>query len=252
MLFHITVLFFSIAFFLSLLIISERSIVPAWSFYAATCGSLVILSVIAARRLTGHWHTAYLPSTLAFSVPFLLSLIDRGVETRIFIIAASGLYYLALLGVYRLHQAPQDKTARAMLNLAALASLFFVFAATYGLYLNYEVPLVLLLGSFFVSSFVVAFQTFFVATYPKDTRSSLLFAFVVGLLVTELMWVMHFWPFGYVTVGTSMLVFFFLLWKIGSDFLQHEVGFKELVIQSGILLILLGLLLFSANWSLVG
>lgn len=161
MLFHITVLFFSIAFFLSLLIISERSIVPAWSFYAATCGSLVILSVIAARRLTGHWHTAYLPSTLAFSVPFLLSLIDRGVETRIFIITASGLYYLALLGVYRLHQAPQDKTARAMLNLAALASLFFVFAATYGLYLNYEVPLALLLGSFFVSSFVVAFQTFF-------------------------------------------------------------------------------------------
>lgn len=252
MLFHVTVLLFSVAFFLSLLIISERSIVPAWSFYATTCGSLIALSVIAARRLTGYWYTAYLPSTLAFSVPFLLSLMDRGVETRIFIIAASVLYYLALLGVYRLYQAPQDKTARAMLNLAALASLFFVYAATYGLYLNYEVPLALLLGSFFAASFVVAFQTFFAVTIPKDARSALLFAFVVGLLVTELMWVMHFWPFGYVTVGMSMLVFFFLLWKIGSDFLQGEIETKQFMIQASILLLLLVLLIVSANWSLAG
>lgn len=250
MLFHVTVLFFSVLFFLSLLFISERSIVPAWGFYLTTCGSLIFLSVVAVKRLTDRWYTAYLPSTLAFSVPFLLSLIDRGVETRIFIIAASSLYYLALLGVYRLHQSPNDKTARAMLNLAALASLFFVFAATYGLYLNYEVPLSLLLGVFFFTSFVVAFQTFFAATDPKDARTSLLSAFVVGLLMTELMWVVHFWPFGYVTVGMAMLIHFFFFWKLGVDFLQDDVSLKQLLVQGGILLTLLGILVFSAHWSL--
>ncbi len=250
MLFHVAVFFFSVLFFLALLFISERPIVPAWSFYLMTCGSLITLSVIAAKRLTDRWYTAYLPSTLAFSVPFLLSLIDRGVETRVFIIAAAGLYYLALLGVYRLHQAPQDKTARAMLNLAALASLFFVFAATYGLYLNYEIPLALLLGVFFTGSFVVAFQTFFAATEPKDARTSLLSAFVVGLLMTELMWVVHFWPFGYVTVGMAMLIHFFFFWKLGVDFLQDDIPLKRLLIQGGILLLLLGTLIFSAHWSL--
>lgn len=252
MLFHFTVLFFSVLFFLALLFMSERSIVPAWSSYLFSCGSLIALSIIAARKLTNRWYTAYLPATLAFSVPFLLSLIDRGFETRVFIIAASALYYLALLGAYRLHQSPEDKTARAMLNLAALASLFFVFAATYGLYLNYEVPLALLLGVFFATSFVVAFQTFFAATAPKDTRRSLLLAFVMGILMTELMWVVYFWPFGYVTIGAVMLIHFFILWNMSVDNLRHEFNLVRTLREGAMLLGLLALLLVTAHWSLAG
>lgn len=252
MLFHFTVLFFSVLFFLALLFLSERDIVPAWSFYITACGSLIVLSVIAARKLTDRWYTAYLPSTLAFSVPFLLSLIDRGFETRVFIIAASGLYYLALLGVYRLHQAPEDKTARAMLNLAALASLYFVFAATYGLYLNYEVPITLLLGVFFAASFIVAFQTLFAAAVPKDTRRSLVTAFVIGLLMTELMWVVHFWPFGYVTIGVVLTVFFFILWNASVDCLRGEFSLRRFLGEGALLLALLALLLLSVRWGLAG
>lgn len=251
MLFHVTVFFFSSLFFLALLYISGRSIVPAWSFYLIVCGSLISLSVIAARRLTGCWYTAYLPSTLAFSVPLLLSLIDRGFETRVFIIGASILYYMALLGVYRLHQAPQDKTARSMLNLAAVASLFFVFAATYGLYLNYEVPLSLLLGIYFLSSFIVSLQTLAATSDRGIRRQQFILSFVIGLLVTELMWVMHFWPFGYVTVGVAMLMFFFWFWNYALDHLQGTFIWKRAWREGLALLVLIGLLLLTANWSLV-
>ena len=252
MLFHFTVLFFSILFFLSLLFISERPIVPAWSFYLTVCGSLIVLSIIAARKLTDRWYTAYLPSILAFSVPLLLSLIDRGFEMRVFIIVASCLYYLALLGVYRLHQAPQDKTARTMLNLAALASLFFVFTATYGLYLNYEVPLALLLGVYFFGSAIVTFQTSYVATTPKNARRSMVTAFVIGLLMTEFMWVVHFWPFGYVTIGMAILIYFFWLWKISLDAVREEFVWSRAWREGFLLLFLLGLLIMTANWSLGG
>ncbi len=252
MLFHFTVLFFSVLFFVALLFLSERDIVPAWSFYITACGSLIVLSVIAARKLTDRWYTAYLPSTLAFSVPFLLSLIDRGFETRIFIIAASGLYYLALLGVYRLHQSPEDKTARAMLNLAALASLFFVFAATYGLYLNYEVPIALLLGVFFSASFIVAFQTLFAARGDKDARQVLVTAFVIGLLMTELMWIIHFWPFGYVTIGVVLTVLFFIFWNASVDFIRGEFSPRRFLGEGALLLALLSLLLLSVRWGLAG
>lgn len=231
---------------------SERSIVPAWSFYFLACGSLIALSIIAARKLTGRWYTAYLPSTLAFSVPLLLSLIDRGFETRVFIIAASSLYYLALLGVYRLHQLPEDKTARAMLNLAALGSLFFVFAATYGLYLNYEVPLALLLGAYFCASFIVSFQTLFAATNHQAAQRALILSFVIGLLVTELMWAVHFWPFGYVTVGVAMLISFFVFWKYALDQLQGTFTWRRAWHEGVILLALFVLLLLTANWSLAG
>lgn len=252
MLFHFTVLFFSVLFFAALLFMSEQPVVPAWSFYLEACGSLIVLSIVAARKLTDRWYTAYLPSTLAFSVPLLLSLIDRGFETRTFIIIASGLYYLSLLGVYRLHQAPTDKTARAMLNLAALASLFFVFTATYGLYLNYEVPLTLLLGVFFSASFTVAFQTLFAAAYPRDLRRTLLFAFIIGLLMTELIWVVYFWPFGYVTVGVALLTFFFVFWNASIDCLRDEFDWRRSLREGMLLVLLFGLLLLSAHWSLIG
>lgn len=252
MLFHVTALFFAVLFFAALLLISERPIVPAWSFYLTTCGALMMLSVVAARKLTGRWYTAYLPSTLAFSVPLLLSLIDRGFETRVFIIAASGLYYLALLGVYRLHQASQDKTARAMLNLAALASLFFVFAAAYGLYINYEMPLALLLGVFFIASSIVAFQTLFVATEPRDARRALVTAFVIGLIIMELIWAVYFWPFGYLTVGVVMLIYFFLLWKVSLELIRGEFSLRRMIGETLILFALLILLLLTANWRLVG
>lgn len=252
MLFHFTVFFFSILFFISLLIISERSIVPAWSFFLITAGSLITLSVIAARKLTDYWYTAYLPSTLAFSVPLLLSLIDRGFETRTFIIAASLLYYGALLGIYRLRQNPHDKTARALLNLSALSSLFFVFTATYGLYINYEVPLALLLSVFFLASFIVAFQTLYTAAEPKDTKRTILTAFVIGMLITELIWIIHFWPFGYLTIGIVMLINFFLLWKISFDLFRKQFDFRETLRESLVLAILIVLLTVTAPWNLAG
>ncbi len=251
MLFHFTVLFFSVLFFVSLLIISERSIVPAWSFFLITSGSLITLSIIAAKKLTGYWYTAYLPSTLAFSVPLLLSLIDRGFETRAFITIASIIYYGALLGIYRLRQNERDKTARAMLNLAALSSLFFVFTAIYGLYINYEVHLTILLSVFFIVSFLVAFHTLFTAWEPKDTKLILLTAFTIGMLMMELIWVVHFWPFGYLTVGAAMLINFFLLWKISFDLIRGQFVLKNALQESVMLLFLLALLVMTSPWNLV-
>lgn len=252
MIFHFTVLFFSALFFISLLIISERAIVPAWSFFLITSGSLIALSIIAAKKLTDYWYTAYLPSTIAFSVPLLLSLIDRGFETRTFIVIASVIYYGALLGIYRLRQNQRDKTARAMLNLTALSSLFFVFTATYGLYINYEVHLALLLSVFFLVSFIVAFHTLFTAWEPKDTRLIVITAFTIGMLMTELIWVVHFWPFGYLTVGAVMLINFFLLWKISFDLIRGQFVLKSALQESLILLFLLALLVMTSPWNLVG
>ncbi|TXH01993.1 MAG: hypothetical protein E6P95_00845 [Candidatus Moraniibacteriota bacterium] len=254
MLFHFKVFFFAVLFFVSLLIISERPVVPSWNFFLLTAGSLIALSVIAAHKLTDFWYTAYLPSTLALSVPLLLSLIDRGFETRVFIIAASVLYYGALLGIYRVRQNPEDKTARALLNVAALASLFFVFTAMYGLYLNYEVPLAILLGVYFFSSFMVTFQTLYGAAGSKkrEVKLILLFAFSLGMIITELMWVVHFWPFGYLTIGVSMLINFFFLWRIAFDCIRDQFSWRQTIEESLALLVLLGLLVMTSPWNLVG
>lgn len=201
----------------------------------------------ASRRLTDKWYPAFLPSVVSFSTLLLLSLIDVVFEQRVFVWFATILFYSALLGIYRLKLIPTDETARALLNMAALASLFFTYAAAYGLYLNYTVPLALLMLVFFLVTSIVAFQTLYWAG-RDDAREILLTALALGMVMGELIWVVHFWPFGYLTIGATMLLFFYALWRVAIDLLRGTVVWKKLLIESVILLALLALLLATSPW----
>ena len=161
MIFHFTVLLFSVIFFGMLSFLIREPIIPAWSWYNLSILVFVMLSLVASRRLTDKWYPAFLPSVVSFSTLLLLSLIDIAFEQNVFVWVATVLFYLSLLGIYRLKLIPSDETARALLNTAALASLFFTYAAAYGLYLNYEVPLALLMLVFFLATGIVAFQTLY-------------------------------------------------------------------------------------------
>lgn len=250
MIFHVAIFFYSLLFFLFLTWITERASVPSWTFYLSTIIPLLILSGVAAKRLVGRLISAFLPGVVAFSAPLLLSLIDESLRQQIFIFGASGLYYFSLLGIYRLHTAPCDQTARAMQNVAALGSLFFVYAASYGLYLNYEVPLWLLMAVFYGATFVVSFQTL-LALAPERKSFILLLSTCLGLIFGEFIWLLHFWPFGYLTSGTATLLLYYWIWKVVFDALRGNFSQKGFLIESLILLGLLILLLTSSPWRMV-
>ncbi|MFZ1626323.1 MAG: hypothetical protein WAT81_00780 [Candidatus Moraniibacteriota bacterium] len=247
MIFHFTVFLFSAVFFGMLTYLIREPIVPAWSWYSLSTSVFVILSMAASRRLTDKWHPAFLPSVVSFSTLLLLSLIDVVFEQQVFVWFATVLFYSALLGIYRLKLIPTDETARALLNTAALASLFFTYAAAYGLYLNYTVPLALLMLVFFLVTAIVAFQTLYWAG-RDDAREILLTALGLGMVMGELIWIVHFWPFGYLTIGAVMLLFFYLLWRLAIDLLRGTVVWKKLLIEGIILLALLALLLATSPW----
>ena len=247
MIFHFTVFLFSAIFFGMLTFLVREPIVPSWSWYSLSLLTFVMLSLAASRRLTDKWYPAFLPIVVSFSTLLLLSLIDIAFEQQIFVWVATGLFYAALLGIYRLKLIPSDKTARALLNTTALAGLFFTYAAAFGLYLNYAVPLALLMAVFFLVTWIVAFQTLYWAG-RDDTREVSLTALALGTIMSELVWLVHFWPFGYLTAGASMLIFFYLLWRAALDFLHGTVAWKKILVESIILLILLILLLVTSPW----
>jgi len=168
-------------------------------------------------------------------------------EQKVFVWVATILFYTSLLGIYRLKLVPTDMTARALLNTAALASLFFTYAAAYGLYLNYAVPVTLLMLVFFLATCIVAFQTLFWAG-RDDIRAVLLSAVALGTVMGELIWTVHFWPFGYLTAGAAMLMFFYGLWRVVLDLLHGTVTIKRILLEGSILLILLILLVVSSPW----
>lgn len=247
MIFHFIVFLYSAAFFGMLSFLIRQPIVPSWTWYGITLLVFVVLSLAAARRLTDKWYTAYLPSVVAFSTLLLLSLIDVTFEQQVFVWVASVLYYSALLGIYRLKIIPTDETARALLNTAALASLFFTYAAAYGLYLNYDVPLALLIFVFFLVTVIVAFQTLFWAG-RDDVREVVLTALALGAIVGQGIWIAHFWPFGYLTIGATMLLFFYFLWRPTLDWLRGRVAWRQVLFESLILLVLLAVLLITSPW----
>lgn len=247
MIFHFTVLWFSLVFFGMLTFLLREPIVPSWSWYSLSLFVFVMLSMAASRRLTGKWYPAFLPGVVSFSTLLLLSLIDVVFEQQVFVFVATILFYSSLLGIYRLKLIPSDETARALLKAAALASLFYTYAAAYGLYLNYDVPLALLMLVFFLATAIVAFQTLYWAG-RDDTREILLTALALGTVMGELIWTVHFWPFGYLTIGAAMLIFFFFLWRLVLDLLRDNLAWKRFLIEGATLILLLGLLLLTSPW----
>lgn len=247
MIFHFTVLLFSVLFFGMLLFLIRDPIVPSWTWYSLVTSLFAMLSMAASRKLTGKWHPAFLPSVVSFSALLLLSLIDSTFKQNVFVWVATILFYSSLLGIYRLKITPEDETARSLLNTVALASLFFTYAAAYGLYLNYTVPISILMLVFFLATAIVSFQTLFWAG-RDNVQAVFLSAVALGTVMGELIWIVHFWPFGYLTVGAVMLIFFYGLWRHVLDLLRHKATLKRTILESVILLILLALLLATSPW----
>jgi hypothetical protein len=96
-------------------------------------GSFLLFSVWPLVRKTRFLLSAGL---LAAGSALLLFLIDSFYEQQIFVAFSAVIFYLLLLGGYRLRLYPRDQTAQGMINLATLAVAFFCYAALFGWYLN--------------------------------------------------------------------------------------------------------------------
>ncbi|MFZ2299597.1 MAG: hypothetical protein WAW00_00490 [Candidatus Moraniibacteriota bacterium] len=252
MLFHFTVFFWSIVFFLGLELIAVNPIFPAWSWYIFSILPLIIISLIASRRITRRFSDAFLPGLLSITAPTLLSLIDYPAQRQAFVIVSALMYYFALLGMYRLRHAPYDRTAQAFLNTAAMAAIFFFYAGVYGFYLNFSFPLWGLMLLYFFGTALTSYETFIgIEREGGEKKRLVLYSMLLGLLMGEMAWVMSFWPFGYLTTGALALIFFFMAWDISFDAFHRTLSLKKAVIRIIFFLVLIGILLFSTPWRIL-
>lgn len=252
MIFHFTIFFWSVVFFLGLEIIAVNPIFPAWNWYVFSILPLIIISLIASRRITRRFSDVFLPGLLSITAPTLLSLIDYPAQRQAFVILSALMYYFALLGMYRLRHAPEDQTAQAFLNTAAMAALFFFYAGVYGFYLNFSFPLWGLMLLYFFGTALTSYKTFIgIEREGAQKKRLMLYSTLLGLLMGEMAWVMSFWPFGYLTAGALALIFFFMAWDISFDAFHRILSLKKAVIRILFFLVLVGILLFSTPWRIL-
>jgi hypothetical protein len=249
MLFHFSILFWSVAFFFGMWSIASDDRIPFWNGYLFSIGILVIISLISAKRITKRLRNSFVPLLLSFSAPSLLSLIDAPGEKFAFSLLATAMFYAAFLALYRIRFAPTDRTARSFLSIAALSALFFFYSATYGFYLNFSVPLSTLVFMFAIGSFGAAYQTLF-PIVPKNRTRVALYSLVIAFSMGEISWALSFWPFGYLTAGAAALGFFFVLWDMAGSLFQGSLSRKRTITYLIIVLVLVGLLVGTSPWQI--
>ncbi|MBP9728481.1 MAG: hypothetical protein KBD27_03860 [Candidatus Moranbacteria bacterium] len=250
MIFHFALLFWSVIFLIGLEIVALNPLFISWQWYLFSIGSLVIVSLLASRRLTGRISDAFVPILLSFASPTLLSLIDHSSERQVFIVLSACMYYSALLGNYRLHHAPTDKTAEAFLNSSAMAAMFFFYAGLYGFYLNFSFPLWGLMILYFLGTTLTSYETF-ITVDKKERKRVMLYSALLGLIMGEMAWVVSLWPFGYLTTGALCVILFFLVWDIAFDAFRETLSLRKALVRILFFLGLIILLLTSSPWRIL-
>ncbi len=247
MIFHFTVFFWSIAFFLGMQFVAARTYDLFWMGYLFSVALLAVLSLVSAKKITKHLRNSFIPLLLSFSAPSVLALVDAKQEKLIFSVLASVMYYVAFLALYRLRFAPKDKTAHTLLSVSMLSALFFFYSAAFGFYLNFSVPLSALVFAFALGSFGAAYQTLS-SSLHKDKHRVALYSCIIAFCIGEISWVISFWPFGYLAAGSVSLMSFFILWDMANSLFLGAISRKRSLWYLAVFMALLGLLLVTSPW----
>jgi multisubunit Na+/H+ antiporter MnhG subunit len=187
-----------------------------------------------------------IPVIFAVSATAMLYLIDSMIEKHIFIVFGSFLYYLSLLGIFRLKNAPQDQTARGMIAASASASLFFFYSAVYGIYLNFSIALWILMLIFLLVTTLVSYEYFSIINPNKKEVQN--YSLILGMLMAEVAWMINFWPFGYLTTGVVTLIFYYIFWDLTQSHFLNTLSQKRLVANLVFFGVIIGLILTTSRW----
>lgn len=218
---------------------------PASSFIAAAV--LMMLAAYNGAKLGRRWFFSLLPFFFVLSSVSLLYLITVGIDKQIFAFLAAGIYYLAIFGIYRLGLYIDDQTARGM-NMAAMATtIFFAYGSAYGIYLNFFVPLYYLMIAYWTVTFLVSCQYFLII--KKDGKRAVwTYSFLLAFAMAEIVWMMNFWPFGYLTAGVIALILYYVLWDLIQSYFLDILDRRRVMANMIFFPIVIVMVLLSAKW----
>jgi len=205
---------------------------------------LLLISAASAFWITGYKYLPMLLGTLLAmgSVSFLLT-IGQGAFQQYFIIFASFLFTVAMIGLSRFFTPEEERPSEEKVRLLdsgfnlnqsiVLFALFFLSSGIYGIYTianiaPWQMTLVMFTGVFLSSEYLIRIN--FLKSrelelhldYLKN-RSFDFFSFLLALVMVELVWVMIFLPINYLTFGAIILIIFYSYWDIVRRYLRNEL-----------------------------
>ncbi len=225
-----------------------------WTAFSQPAGFLwegvifLFVLVIAVRWLSRGYIHFVIPALLFVGSVLLLPLIDSPAEAKAFMVLSAGVFYLAILGAYRLGKYSKDLTAKAMGNLAALAALFCWFASIHGWYLNIAMPAWIVVILFATATFSAAYALLVINELKMNRSQRVVYSIFLSYLIAVVIWFQNSWPFGYLTTGVVTLIIFYSGWEIIRDYFLGKLNAKRLTFDIIFLFGTASLILLSAKW----
>lgn len=250
MFFHLTLFLWSLSYLLSLEFLALNPKLSDWSGYSFSLFFVSAITLFSVYRTTKKMTGVPIPLLFSLATPTLLFLIDNRTNQHIFVLISSVAFYSLLLGLYRLRFAPTDETARAFMHAGGIAALFLFYAACYGLYLNFNIALWVLMTTFCISTFGVAHQMFRVVD-KKGEKEIILSSAFLALVMAEASWIASMWPFGYLTAAALLTIVFFFPWEGLFLSLAGRFAEKRVIFRAISLMGLATLLLLSTPWRML-
>jgi hypothetical protein len=248
-----------------------------WYFYVLIF--LLFFSLFFVWPLVEKLRFLAIPFFLSIGSLNLLYLVDGKQERILFIIFAASIYYLSLLGAYRLKKYDCDQTAQGMINLATIATVFFWLVSNYGWYLNFAIDSWVLIVTTIASTFLIAFPSLticFVSCYKikyrqektlqkikkrdflvalkqqlKVQQVALFFSIILAFIMGEIIWGLSLWPFGYLVTGMTAVIIFFIFWSIIRRFIMKRLTKRYMFVNISLMIILIMGMLLTSPWNLI-
>ncbi|OGI24946.1 MAG: hypothetical protein A3J76_03860 [Candidatus Moranbacteria bacterium RBG_13_45_13] len=208
----------------------------------------LLILFVATKIISKKFFHFILPTLLFFGTVLLLPLIDSPAQVKTFLALSVGVFYLAILGAYRLGKYEKDLTAKAMSNLAAFSALFAWFAAGYGWYLNYEFPAWIIMTVFAIVTFLVSYALVIINQLHLDRFQRILYSIFLAYLMAGVIWVQDFWPFGYLTTGVIALIIYYSGWEVIRSHFLGKLNVRRIVFSIVFLVGAVAILLLSTKW----
>ncbi|KKT94954.1 MAG: hypothetical protein UW95_C0006G0019 [Parcubacteria group bacterium GW2011_GWC1_45_14] len=206
----------------------------------------VLVLGVSALKIGKRWAMLPIPIMLGLSSVGLLAFIDSDTKKFAFIVLTSIVYYFCLLGLYRFKSCHKDQTARGMIAATAVSAIFLFYCSAYGIYLNFSIPLWVVMILFLLPTTLISYQYF--QLIEEDKGKVWLYSLVIGLAMTEISWVLNFWPFGYLTTGVTMLIFYYVLWDMVQSYFLKIMSKGRVVTNIVFFGILATMVLMSSRW----
>ena len=198
------------------------------------------------KKFSGRIVMTPMPVMFVLSSFSLLYLIESSSGQHLLSALSAAIYYFMQISLYRLKVYGKDQTARGIIAAATVTTIFLSYAAAYGFYLNFAIPLGFLMVFLMLVTTLITFQYFWLVKRKKQIVLN--YSLVLGLVMAEIIWVVNFWPFGYLTTAAVTLIFYYVFWDMVHCHFLERLSQKRVVANMIFFGILAALLLASSQW----